>query len=136
ENLKSLGLSLMFDTLSVSNKADSVNSKLTFEIPFDKNKSNYHHDDIKPFLDSLNLKKYDLKKIDVYAYSSIEGRQKENKQLQIKRAESIVKAIQKYNVKNVETYIYTEENWDGFYESIKGSPNEGYFRNFSKEEII
>src|SRR5690606_36396775 len=72
ENLKSLGLSLMFDTLSVSNKADSVNSKLTFEIPFDKNKSNYHHDDIKPFLDSLNLKKYDLKKIDVFAYSSIE----------------------------------------------------------------
>lgn len=136
DNLKSLGLSLMFDTLSVSNKADSVNSKLTFVIPFDKNKSDYHHDDIKPFLDSLNLKKYDLKKIDVYAYSSIEGRQKENKQLQIKRAKSIVNAIQKYNVKNVATYISTEENWDGFYESIKGSPYESDFRKLSKEEIL
>lgn len=136
ENLKSLGLSLLFDTLSVSDKADSVNSTLQFIIPFDKNKSVYKSEDVRVFLDSLNLKKYDLKKIEVYAYSSIEGRQKENKALQIKRAKSIVNAIQKYNVKNVETSISTEENWEGFYESLKGSPYESDFAKLSKEEIL
>lgn len=135
ENLKSLGLSLMLDTLSISKQADSVSSVLKFTIPFDKNKSIYKKEDIKPFLDSLNLKKYDLQKIEVFAYSSIEGRMKENVKLQEKRAKSIIDAIQNYNVKNVETSISTEENWDGFFESIKGSPYENDFSKLSKEEV-
>lgn len=135
ENLKSLGLSLILDTLSVSKQADSVTSVLKFTIPFDKNKSYYKKEDIKPFLDSLNLKKYDLKKIEVFAYSSIEGKMKENIKLQEKRAKSIIEAIQNYNLKNVETAISTEENWGGFFESLKGSPYESDFAKLSKEEI-
>ncbi|MBW6482791.1 MAG: hypothetical protein K0B10_07000 [Vicingaceae bacterium] len=135
ENLKSLGLSLILDTLSISKQADSVTSVLKFTIPFDKNKSIYKKEDIKPFLDSLNLKKYDLKKIEVFAYSSIEGRMKENIKLQEKRAKSIIDAIQNYNLKNVTTAISTEENWDGFFESIKGSPYEKDFAKLSKDEI-
>lgn len=135
ENLKSLGLSLILDTLSISKQADSVTSVLKFTIPFDKNKSIYKKEDIKPFLDSLNLKKYDLKKIEVFSYSSIEGRMKENIKLQEKRAKSIIDAIQNYNLKNVTTAISTEENWDGFFESIKGSPYEKDFAKLSKDEI-
>jgi len=135
ENLKSLGLSLILDTLSISKQADSVTSVLKFTIPFDKNKSIYKKEDIKPFLDSLNLKKYDLKKIEVFAYSSIEGRMKENIKLQEKRAKSIIDAIQNYNLKNVQTAISTEENWTGFFESIKGSPYEKDFTKLTKDEI-
>ncbi len=135
ENLKSLNLGFLIDTMSVSHQADSVMNKIEFIIPFEKNKFQYTYADIKPFLDSINLKIFDLKKIEVNAYSSIEGDAKKNKILQEKRANSILKAIKNYNLSDVETKITTQENWAGFFESIKGSPYENYFLNKPKDVI-
>ncbi len=135
ENLHSLDLNILMDTLSVSNQADSVMNQLTFTIPFERNKSQYSAADIKPFLDSLSLNRYDLKKIDVIAYSSIEGGIEGNKIIQKKRANSILEAIKKYKVQTVETSVTTEENFDGFYESIKGSPYEMELKQFTKERL-
>lgn len=135
ENLRSLDLNFIFDTLSVSKAADSIMNRLTFTIPFERNKSAYSTEDIKPFLDSISLNRYDLKKIEVHAFSSIEGDVKGNKIIQQKRAESILNAIKKYKLQDVETKINTEENWDGFYESIKGSPYEVELKQFTKEQL-
>ena len=135
ENLHSLDLNFLLDTLSVSSRLDSVMNQLTFTIPFKRNKSHYNSEDIKPFLDSLSLNKYDLKKIEVIAYSSLDGGIEENKIIQQKRAKSILEAIQKYKLQNVETKITTQENWEGFYESIKGSPYEKELLKYSKEEL-
>ena len=135
ENLQSLDLNFLLDTLSVSSKLDSVMNQLTFIIPFERNKTQYNSEEIKPFLDSLSLNRYDLKKIEVIAYSSLEGGVEENKIIQQKRAKSILEAIQKYKLQNVETKITTLENWEGFYESIKGSPYEKEFMKYSKEEL-
>lgn len=136
ENLKSLDLSFIMDTLSVSNKPDSVTNQLKFTVPFQKNKFDYNMDDIAPFLDSISLNRYDLKKIEIVAYSSIEGSEKENKLLQEKRAQSILKTIKEYKLQDVPTSIKTEENLTGFYESIKGSPYEKQFTGLSKEAIL
>ena len=135
ENLSSLDLQLLMDTLSVSRAADSVLNKLTFTIPFERNKAEFSSEDIKPFLDSLSLNRYDLKKIEVLAYSSIEGDVKGNQIIQKKRANSILNAIKKYKLQDVETAISTEENWDGFYESIKGSPYEEELKKYTKEQL-
>lgn len=135
ENLHSLDLDLLMDTLSISHQADSVMNQLTFTIPFERNKSQYSAADIKPFLDSLSLNRYDLKKIEVIAYSSIEGGIEGNKIIQKKRANSILEAIKKYKVQNVETEISTVENFAGFYESIKGSPYEMELKQFTKEQL-
>lgn len=135
ENLQSLDLNFLLDTLSVSSRLDSVMNQLTFTIPFERNKYQYNSEDIKPFLDSLSLNKYDLKKIDVIAYSSLDGGIEENKIIQQKRAKSILEAIQKYKLQHVETKITTQENWEGFYESIKGSPYEKELMKYSKEEL-
>lgn len=135
ENLRSLNLDFIMDTLSVSNQADSILNQLTFTVPFERGKFDYKTEDIKPFLDSISLNRYDLKKIEIIAYSSIEGSEKENEMLQQKRAKSILKAIQNYKLQNVETEIKTEENWDGFYNSLKGSPYELEILKLSKEEI-
>ncbi|MCB0401371.1 MAG: hypothetical protein KDD41_04760 [Flavobacteriales bacterium] len=135
ENLSSLDLHFLMDTLSVSKAADSVMNKLTFTIPFERNKAEFSNEDIKPFLDSLSLNRYDLKKIEVIAYSSIEGNVKGNQIIQQKRATSILNAIKKYKLQDVETAITTEENWDGFYESIKGSPYEDELKKYSKDEL-
>ncbi|MCB0410438.1 MAG: hypothetical protein KDD29_09480, partial [Flavobacteriales bacterium] len=135
ENLRSLNLDFIMDTLSVSNQADSILNRLSFTVPFERGKSDYKMADIKPFLDSLSLNRYDLKKIEIIAYSSIEGREKENMELQKKRANSILKAIKEYKLQDVETEIKTEENWEGFYNSLKGSPYEPEILKLSKEEI-
>lgn len=136
ENLKSLDLNFILDTLSVSSRADSILNRLTFTIPFERNKSQYNSDDIKPFLDSLSLNRFDLMKIEVIAYSSIEGGEKQNKIIQERRAKSILAAIKKYKLQDVETKITTKENWEGFYESIKGSPYEKELLKLSKEELL
>ena len=73
ENLRSLDLNFMMDTLSVSSRADSVLNQLTFVVPFERNKTQYNIADIKPFLDSLSLNRFDLKKIEIEAYSSLDG---------------------------------------------------------------
>lgn len=135
ENLKSLNLGFVVDTLSVSNQADSIINQLKFTVPFERNKFQYNDDDIKPFLDSIELKRFDLKKIEIVAYSSIEGGVKGNETLQSKRAKSILKAINNYNLTDVETNIILKENWEGFYESLKGSPYEKEFSKKTQEEI-
>ncbi|MCO6501056.1 MAG: CAP domain-containing protein [Vicingus serpentipes] len=135
ENLHSLDMRLIMDTLSVTDRADSILNVLKFTIPFEKNKTNYSDADIKPFLDSISLPKYELKNIAILAYSSIEGEVKTNEILQQKRAKTILKAMQKYNLKDVPYTIKTAENWEGFFESIKGSPYEKDFKGKSKEEI-
>lgn len=135
ENLQSLDLNYVFDTLSVSKAADSIMNQLSFTIPFERNKASYSSEDIKPFLDSISLNRYDLKKIEVIAYSSIEGDVKGNKIIQQKRAQSILKAIKKYKLQDVPTEITTQENWEGFYESIKGSPYEVDLKQFTKEQL-
>ena len=135
ENLRSLDLNFLMDTLSVSKAADSVMNRLTFSIPFERNKSQYSAEDIKPFLDSISLNRYDLKEIEVIAYSSIEGDVEGNKIIQQNRANSILKAIKKYKLQDVKTKITTLENWDGFYASIKGSPYEVELKQFTKEQL-
>lgn len=135
ENLKSLDLNFMMDTLSVSSRADSVLNQLTFTVPFERNKSQYNSEDIKPFLDSLSLNRFDLKKIEVIAYSSLDGGVKQNQIIQIRRAKSILNAIKKYKLQDVETKITTKENWEGFYESIKGSPYHAELSKLSKEDL-
>jgi hypothetical protein len=135
ENMRFFNQNLLMDTVSSTTKADSVLRKLSFEIPFEKNKYDYEMEDIKPFLDSIELNKYNIKHIDIIAYSSIEGDVKANERLQKKRAESILKVIEDYQLENVKTRIITKENWDGFYESIKDSPYEKVFKGLSKDQI-
>jgi uncharacterized protein YkwD len=135
ENLKSLDLNFMLDTLSVSSRADSVMNQLSFTVPFELNKAEYNSADLKPFLDSLSLNRFSLKSIDVTAYSSLDGNVNANKKIQEKRANSILRVIKQYKLQDVETNVITKENYEGFYESIKGSPYEEELSKLSKEEL-
>ncbi|MGB0888420.1 MAG: hypothetical protein ACPGSL_09875 [Vicingaceae bacterium] len=135
ENLTSLDLNFMLDTLAVSSRADSVMNQLSFTVPFELNKAEYNSADLKPFLDSLSLNRFSLKSINVVAYSSLDGNVKANEIIQQKRANSILKVIKQYKLQDVETNVVTKENYEGFYESIKGSPYEEELSALSKEEL-
>ena len=78
-------------------------------LPFERNKSQYNTEDIKPFLDSISLNRFDLKKIEIIAYSSLEGGARQNKVIQERRAKSILAAIKKYKLQDVETKSTTKE---------------------------
>ena len=112
------GLGLLADTVTINNEKLYVpkneTSKLSFKIPFEKNKYEYNVSDIDPFLKSLNEPSYDIDILKITAFSSIEGNEQDNQILQKKRAESIVNALTSNQKKNIRTEIITNENWAEF----------------------
>jgi uncharacterized protein YkwD len=101
-------------------KADILKKKnLRFLIPFEKSKSEFQEKDIKPFYDSLNLNKFNIKELNIFAYSSIEGSAEKNLELQKQRAQSIVKVLQSFQLDSIKTVIRTIENWDQFFRDVK-----------------
>ena len=111
---------LYTDTLS---KAEVLKKKnLRFSIPFERSKAEFQEKDIKPFYDSLNLNKFNIKELTIFAYSSIEGSAEKNLELQKQRAQSIVKVLQSFQLDSIKTVIRTIENWDQFFRDVKTTP--------------
>ncbi|GAB7258262.1 hypothetical protein [Polaribacter sp. OB-PA-B3] len=129
-NLDSYGWDLLdmgvyLDSLTYKDKSINTSDKfitkyktLKFVIPFQKNKYDYSSEDIKPLYDSLRLTDFNIKKINIKAYASIEGSLKRNLELQEKRANSIVKSLQTFQKPNIITEISSSENWVEFLNDI------------------
>ncbi|MEP5340079.1 MAG: hypothetical protein ABJL44_11775 [Algibacter sp.] len=110
------------------------NKTLKFKIPFEKNKSNYSQTDIKPIYDSLRLTDFNIKAISIKAYSSIEGREDRNIELQELRANSIVAALQTFQKPTIKTEVSSSENWVEFFNDIKGTKYENLL-SLSKDQV-
>lgn len=139
-----LDMGMYLDTLTYKDRFDSDqnaqeryilnNKRLRFEIPFEKNKSEYTPNDIKPLYDSLRLTDFTIRKITIKAYSSVEGNTKRNKELQKQRAGSIVEALQEFQEPEIENEIIVSENWVEFLNDITLSEY-AYLTELSREEI-
>lgn len=113
----------------------SVQKKtLKFIIHFQKNKITYSQEDIKPIYDSLKLTDFNIKSIKVNAYASIEGISKRNIELQEKRANEVLKALQTFQKPTIETVVMPSENWVEFFNDIEGTKYE-YLKDFTKMEV-
>ena len=131
-----LDMGVYLDSLTYKNqKITTVNENtitkyktLKFTIPFEKNKSEYKPEDIKPLYDSLRLTNFNIKKIAIKAYASIEGSVERNITLQKQRANSIASSIQSFQKPNIITEISSSENWVEFLNDIKNTS----FSNLSK----
>lgn len=110
------------------------NKQLTFTIPFQKNKTDYRPEDIKPLYDSLKLTDFDITKIRIRAFSSVEGSEVINHRLQEKRAESIASALESYQSIKMKRQISTAENWAEFAKDITGTKY-SYLKSQSKTEV-
>jgi hypothetical protein len=129
--------SLSYATKRITNSKDKFRTrykKLKFVIPFQKNKAEYLPEDIKPLYDSLRLTDFNIKKINIKAYSSIEGSVERNLELQEQRANSIAKSMQSFQKPDMEIEISSSENWVEFLNDIKKSKYKK-FRELSKKEI-
>lgn len=116
---------LLADTISINSHfhykpvPDSAN--LEFVIPFKGNKSDYDVADIEPFLEALNQPDFFIVDLKITAYSSVEGSDSVNRNLQRRRAESIVSALRKRQADSIETEIVADYNWDDFVTDIKST---------------
>lgn len=108
--------------------------KLDFTIPFEKNKSNYTKEDLLPLYDSMSLNLYDIQRIKIRAYSSVEGSKANNIRLQEMRAKSIVDALQEFQSDEIVYDISSAENWLEFYDDIKGTAFQN-LSDLSKEAV-
>ena len=137
-----LDMGVYLDSLTYkSKKISSTNDKfvtkykkLKFVIPFQKNKSEYLPEDIKPLYDSLKLTDFNIKKINIKAYSSIEGSLERNLELQKLRANSIAKSMQSFQKPDIITEVTSSENWVEFLNDISKSKYKK-FKNLSKKEV-
>ncbi len=139
-----LEMGMYLDTLTLKSNYDrSVSEQekyilshkiLRFEIPFEKNKSIYSATDIQPLYDSLRLTDYNIRKIKVKAYSSVEGNTNRNIELQNERANSIVNALQEFQESAIVNEISVSENWVEFLNDIVIS-DYSYFSDLTKDEI-
>ena len=107
---------------------------LTFTITFEKNKSVYSQEDIKPLYDSLRLTDFNIRKIDIKAYASVEGNAERNLKLQKERASSIVTAMQAFQEPTIATKVTTSENWVEFLNDVTGTPYES-LKSLNKNEV-
>ena len=107
---------------------------LEFSIPFNKNKSTYEPSDIQPFIDALKTPRFIIDTIFITAYTSLEGSDRSNADLQKKRSESIVSAIkQMQNKQNIPYTINYNDGWDLFVKDVANTPYKDLARK-SKEE--
>ncbi len=127
-----LNMGMYMDTLTYSSSADTLRNdrvaslvrrkQLHFTIPFEKNKSEYSPRDLQPLYDSLRLTDFTIKRIDINAYSSVEGPGSRNIELQQKRAQSIVDAMQSFQSPSIVTNVKASENWVEFLSDVTSTP--------------
>ena len=137
EKWKLLEMGLFMDSLTETNartKTAMLSKEWRFEIPFEKNKSEYAQADLKPIYDSLQRNDFYIKSISIKAYSSVEGPLDNNIRLQEKRAQSIVKVLQSFQLDTIRATINASENWVEFLEDI-ADPKYNYLKALSKDEI-
>ncbi len=94
-------------------------SHLEFVIPFERNKFVYKPEDIEPLINKLNEPDFDINKLFIEAYSSVEGTDETNKELQKKRAESIIEALKNRQKIKFFSNITTGDNIEDFKRDIK-----------------
>ena len=124
-----LNMGLYMDTLSYGERFDTTRHKsaaaiirrkaLHFTIPFERGKSTWSPEDLRPLYDSLRLTDYTIKRISIQAYSSVEGPEERNIELQEKRAQSIADALQTFQAPGIERSVKASENWLEFLRDVR-----------------
>lgn len=125
-----LDMGLYLDSLTYRGPVDSIRTPgagrrdkaLQFTIPFARNKAEYSPKDLAPLRDSLRLTDFTIKAIDIHAFSSVEGPEDRNIELQEKRAASIAGSLQSYQQAGIHTTVKASENWVEFLHDVAGTP--------------
>lgn len=118
-------IGLLPDTVLASGMKEyspkATKERLTFKIMFEQGKSDYKPEEMQDVIATLNEPDFFIDKIFIRAYSSLEGSRETNKQLQKKRAQSIVAALEKNQNASIVDSIETAENLKDLQEAVRGT---------------
>ena len=121
-------IGLLPDTILASGMKEytpkATKEKLYFKIPFEQGKSDYKPEDMVSVIAALNEPDFIIDKIFIRAYSSLEGSMATNTQLQKRRAESIVKALEQNQNSSIVDSIETAPNLKDLQDAVKGTAYE------------
>lgn len=123
-----LPMGLYADTLLqssyISDSAGPIfySRQIQVTIPFAKNKAEYSASGLSALKDSLQLKGYHITRMDIRAYSSVEGTVQANEALQKKRAAAVIKGLQQLQITKIQSNITASENWVEFYSDVTDTP--------------
>ncbi len=117
-------IELLADTIVIG-ESDFIptaeSSNLEFIVPFERNKSDYKPEDIEPLISKLKEPDFIIDNMNIEAFSSVEGSDETNKELQKKRAESIVDALKSRQKGKFISNITTGDNIDDFKRDVQGT---------------
>ncbi|MDR2835903.1 MAG: hypothetical protein LBV69_06895 [Bacteroidales bacterium] len=109
-------ITLLPDTIEpvASNKYVPVatSTKFDFKINFEQSKYNYNPEEMIPVIKALNEPDFIINKILIETFSSLEGTQNQNEELQKKRAQNIVKAFEANQNASIVDSIITAANFE------------------------
>jgi uncharacterized protein YkwD len=128
-------LPFLRDSISNTSSMDNRFRNFSFSIPFQKSKTKYQLQDIKPITDTLISADFIADTIEIKAYASIEGSALLNTKLQNERANTIANAIASSQSNNLIRVIRTEENWTLFEKQIKDNKILQQYKNLSRDSI-
>ena len=121
-------IGLLPDTILASGMKEyspkATKERLTFKIMFEQGKSDYKPEEMQSVIATLNEPDFFIDKIFIRAYSSLEGSRETNRQLQKKRAQSIVSALEKNQNASIVDSIETAENLKDLQEAVRGTSYE------------
>ena len=106
-----------------------------FKIPFEQNKSEYQPSDIQPFIDALHESRFTIDSLHITTYTSLEGGEKSNMELQKKRSESILKAMRSMENKAIPCSIELKDGYELFVRDVRNTEYSQLARK-SKEEAM
>jgi hypothetical protein len=121
-----------FDSLGLGIFTYSIKKQIT--IPFKKATSVYDQVALKKAYDSLKLERYRIQKIEIRAYSSVEGSESINMELMRQRGDAMIKLLKPHQAALKRSNVLTAENWVDFFSDIAGTEFQ-YLKDFSKVEI-
>lgn len=130
-----LEMGLYRDSLPDTPPAEfSLKEKIFFELAFEKNQHFFESSQMQPLYDSLHLSEYNVRSIDIKAFTSVEGDIENNVRLQNARASNIVEALQSYQKPEIAFSISASENWEDFFNDISKTQFQ-YLARYPQQKI-
>lgn len=129
---------VLSDITEFSNDSFAFNPKILsarFTVPFEKGKTEYRIEDIQPVLDSVGAGSGRVLEVKISAYASVEGNEQVNRDLQQRRAMSILQALQSKQKDSIVYHITAADNWVLFDKQVKSVPAFAIFKTKTREEV-
>lgn len=111
-----------------------LEKRMTFTVPFEKDRAAFEIEDLRPLYDSLSLSDYDIQSIEIRAFTSVEGSTSHNKSLQHMRARSLVHSMEEFQKQKIPFSVSAIENWFAFFRDVHGTRFE-YLATLKHHEI-